>query len=105
MLLLRFIIGSLPKDSPVRNALIIQKGWSRYSARLAAENKNTAASLFIENPAETGVGEAAQAATAAGHADHAEPVLTPEQVLAAAEERVKRLFDSLRSDLNNATTT
>ena len=105
LLLMRFIIGSLPAKSPVRSALIVQKAWSRYAARLAATNQNTAASLFIENPAETGVGEAAQAATAAGHADHAEPVLTPEQVLAAAEERVKRLFDSLKSDLNNATTT
>ena len=42
LLLLRFIIGSLPKQSPVRNALIIQKAWSRYAARLAAANQNSA---------------------------------------------------------------
>ena len=42
LLLLRFIIGSLPKSAPVRNALIIQKAWSRYAARLAAASQNSA---------------------------------------------------------------
>ena len=48
LLLLRFIIGSLPQASPVRNALVIQKAWSRYAARIAAANQNTAASLYHE---------------------------------------------------------
>ena len=48
LLLLRFIIGSLPHASPVRNALVIQKAWSRYAARIAAANQNTAASLYHE---------------------------------------------------------
>jgi len=42
LLLMRFIIGSLPTASRVRNALIIQKSWSRYAARLAASNQNSA---------------------------------------------------------------
>ena len=36
LLLMRFIIGSLPKKSPVRNALVVQKAWSRYTAKMAA---------------------------------------------------------------------
>ena len=57
LLLMRFIIGSLPKKSPVRNALVVQKAWSRYTAKMAAANEHTAASLFQEKDSAAEVAE------------------------------------------------
>ena len=102
LLLMRFIIGSLAKTSPVRNALVIQKAWSRYAARIAAASTNTAASLFVDK-LETGgaVAGIAYDAVQMGRS-RTQQGLTPEQVLAAAEDRVKALFDTLKVDLQGS---
>jgi len=96
LLLMRFIIGSLAKTSPVRNALIIQKAWSRYATRVAASNTNTAAARFADKPEPCSPGGALSGivneAVQMGRAHTSHQGLTPEQVRAAAPPLVGGLF-------------
>jgi len=107
-LLMRFIIGSLPRTSRVRSALIVQKAWSRYASGVAAGSQGSAASLFHEKPdprAEAGsISAMVNEVVRLGQSLDAEQAVTPDQVLAAAEARVKALFGALRDDIKGAST-
>ena len=90
LLLMRFIIGSLPKKSPVRNALVVQKAWSRYTAKMAAANEHTAASLFQEKDAAV-VAEPASTSAVVSEAAKLNVVLEEEDAhLSPEQARVPR---------------
>jgi len=79
VLCMRFIIGSLPEQSHVRCALIIQKRWARYAAKVAAASKKSAASLFSDvlEP-------------------NASPLSSTAEVVAMAEESINDLFKQFK---------
>jgi len=79
VLCMRFIIGSLPEQSHVRCALIIQKRWARYAAKVAAASKKSAASLFSD--------------VCEGYTS---PLASHAEVIAMAEESINDLFKQFK---------
>lgn len=106
LIVMRFIISSLPAKSDVRCALTIQKAWSRYIARVAAENTNSPCAVFKGDPefdpnAEKGsISEVANDTLRLGRTlDAGGQLPSAKEVLDTAEMRVKALFEGLKQDI------
>jgi CRP-like cAMP-binding protein len=105
-IVMRFIISSLQPRSEVRCALVIQKAWSRYAARVAAESTNSPSGVFTKEELDPNSEGGSISATvndtlklARGVHAAAEHAPSAEQVLDAAEVRVKALFEGLKADV------
>ena len=106
LIVMRFIISSLPAKSDVRCALTIQKAWSRYIARVAAENTNSPCAVFKGDPefdpnAEKGsISEVANDTLRLGRTlDAGGQLPSAKEVLDTAEMRVRALFEGLKQDI------